>query len=73
MIPDIYITDPPCYYRLHWMTNNPLFSDYSRDELTVSNLLILQRHTLIICFDIIRSYHCDDYSGKFVHISNFKI
>ncbi|CAG2203001.1 TOR [Mytilus edulis] len=26
--------DPPCYYRLHWMTNNPLFSDYTRDELT---------------------------------------
>ncbi|CAC5387268.1 RET [Mytilus coruscus] len=26
-------TDPPCYYRLHWMTNNPLYSDYSTDEL----------------------------------------
>ncbi|XP_076105095.1 uncharacterized protein LOC143073433 [Mytilus galloprovincialis] len=63
--------DPPCYYRLHWMTNNPLFSDYSRDELTappiskywINNLHFGSNYTL----------HMSSYSNSYFNTGSAEI
>ena len=42
------ISDPPCYFILYWMTNNPQHSEYNRDELQV--IRCTSRCHLCFCF-----------------------